>query len=115
MQTPTLPDLISTRLGADWLEEPFYFYVGAAGAADAFTGCTITGGIYLDGKLMVDMSTATNPTYAPITQPNIVAIAVPAAVITDLGAGVFRVSLGLQTPVPQLQDLLNFALEVKAP
>ena len=115
MQTPTITDLLSTRLGADWLEEPLAFYVGSGGSLDNFSGCSIAGGIYLNGKLILDMSTAANPTYAAITQPNIINIAVPAAAMNLLGAGVFRVSLSLITAGGQLQDLINFGLEVVSP
>jgi len=105
MQTPEITDPFSTRLGVDYIEEPFVFYT-ADGPLDDFAGCTISGGIYLRGRQMVDLSS-----YALIAAPSTVNIAVPAAVMAKLGAGDFKVSLELHTP-SGIQDLLNYALKV---
>ena len=113
MQTPTITDVLSTRLGVDWIEEPFQFYVGAGGTVDNFAGCSITGGVYLGGVLRLDLSTSTGRT--AIAQPSTVNITVSAADVATIGAGMFKVSLGLVTASNGTQDLLNFALEVKAP
>ena len=114
MQTPTLPDVLSTRLGADYIEEPFAFFVGATDSPDDFTGCSIIGGIYLDGALVLDLSSESGRTTI-VNTPAQVNIAVAAADMTPLGTGTFKVSLSLVTPTPQTQDLLNYSLKVAGP
>ena len=111
MQTPTMTDQLSTRMGVDWLEEPFFFFVGETSVADSFTGCSVSGGVYLNGVQRVDLGSLTTG-YTVITLPNRVDIRVPAAVIEGLGPGVYSVALALVTGTGQTQDLVDFSLKV---
>lgn len=110
MQTPYLTEQLSTRMGADWLEEPFFFFVGDTGTPDDFTGCSITGGVYLGPTLKIDLSTASG--YTLLSLPNRIDIRVPQSQIDAIGPGVYSVALSLVTLVGETQDLLGFQLKV---
>jgi len=113
VQTPVIDDVFSTRLGVDWIEEPLRFYVGNTDTLDDFTGCTLAGGIYNRGTLVLDMSTGTSRT--SITLPSTVNISVPAADIASVGPGNYIVALALVTPANGTQDLVSFTLQVNEP
>src|SRR3974377_1138195 len=112
-QTPTLDQQLCTRLGVDYLEQPFFFYVGSTQTPDNFAGCTLSGGIYLNGALKVDLGASTG--YAQLTQPTRVDVRVPASVIAGLGPGVYNVALALLTPNATVQDLVDYSLKVVNP
>ena len=112
MQTPVINETVSTRIGVDWLMEPLVFAVGAQTTLDNFSGCSLVGGIYLNGTLVLDLTASGRAT---IAAPSTVNIAVAAADIGKLGPGLYMISLGLVTASGSTQDLVNFPLQIVLP
>lgn len=111
VEMPVDNSLHSVRLGVDWLEEPFEFFLGSIGVPDDFTGCTVAAGIYERGKLLLDLSDGTGRT--AIVLPNFVNISVSKEDMQQyVGVGVFDVSIALNTPTTALLDLVDFSLKV---
>ena len=106
MQTPTLPDVLSARVGVDYIEEPMVFFVGNTSTPDSFTGCTLKSGLWLNGKQVLDLST---PGWAAIQQPNTVTLSVPAASMPT-AVGLYKVAHSLVLPSGAIQDLLVYSL-----
>lgn len=110
MQSPIITDVLSSPLGGDWIEEPLYFFVGALSVPDNFTGCTVVGGLYLNGALKLDLA----PYCTLVSSPAAVMISAPKAAMIPLGCAVFQCNLWLQT-LTQLQPLIAFAFEQTQP
>ena len=94
---------------ADWREEPLVFAVGSIATLDDFTGCSIIGGLYVDGTLVLDMN-STSTTRTAISLPSTVNISV---LLVDITALVASASGGLRDY--QLSLVLVTASAAKQP
>lgn len=117
MDAPNITDRLVARLSADWLEEPFNFFVGDLSTPDDFTGCSITGGLFRNGVLLVDLASAGGRTVITDT-PASVSIRCPlSALVTPAGPGpgTYSLALSLVTPGGDVQDLIGAVVELVLP
>lgn len=108
-----LDEPVIAYLNADCLEQPWVFAVGNQTTLDDFTGCSIIGGLFVDGVQQLDLASGTARTV--ITLPSTVSLKIPQADVALLPIRDYQLSLVLVTGGGAKQPLLVGTLKVQNP
>lgn len=89
---PTLQSPLITYTNADWLEQPFRFWVGNIATPDSFIGCTFDATLStIGGNPPIHLTSSAGT--LTIALPNMVSITVPLATMATTPPGTYDFEL----------------------